>query len=234
VGLAYAGEENRFISGYFSLSDLLAAFITLKPPSEAQSGMYTSLGWWEVDIYTGLLGFGFLVFFGLYLTWKTTAPEGDHHRKLFAPILGMTVLSIGKIYQPINTLPIPLIDAERVSSRFLIIPVFITLILAAVNLERRLQFKRLSTGWQLLSLTAVGVMAHDLLQHARLWRVENMATLFTRTPVDIRAEVLLRHDPAYINALLLGFGISLLTLIVLIFQSVRERRSASQSEDRVI
>jgi hypothetical protein len=77
-------------------------------------------------------------------------------------------------------------------------------------------------------------MAHDLLQHARLWRVENMATLFTRTPVDIRAEVLLRHDPAYINALLLGFGISLLTLIVLIFQSVRERRSASQSEDRVI
>jgi hypothetical protein len=227
AGLSYATEENRFISGYFSLSDMLSGFITLKHPSEAQSGMYTSLGWWEVDIYTGLLGLGFLAIFGLYFTWKATTPDGLLHRKLLAPIFGMVVLSIGKIYQPINMLPIPLMDAERVSSRFLIIPVFMAIVVGGISLERWLRTNNLNYRSQLFALTLVGVMAHDLLQHARLWRVENMATLFPRTAVDIRTEIILRPDPPYINSLLIGLGISFLTVVFLSVQVYRERQAAT-------
>ena len=222
--LEFSSQDNPFISGYFSVNDLFEAFTTLTAPAAARSGMYSALGWWEVDVYTGLLGLIFLIVFGLYLTWKTPSSAGIMQRVLLAPIFAMTVLSIGKIFQPISMLPIPLLDAERVSSRFLILPVVMTLVLGGVQMERFLRNRTMSFGLQLTTLTLVGLMAHDLLQHARLWRVENIATLFTRTPVDIRSQVILRVDPPYTTALLVGLGVGVLTLAFLTFKTTSERQ----------
>jgi len=225
--LEFSGQDNPFISGYFSVNDLLEAFTTLTIPAAARSGMYSALGWWEVDIYTGLLGFAFLIVFGLYQTWKTPPSIETAQHTLLAPILTMTVLSIGKIFQPITMLPIPLMDVERVSSRFLILPVVMTLVLGGVQMERFLRNKTRSFGMQLTTLMLVGLMTHDLLQHARLWRVENMATLFTRTPVNIRAQVILRVDPPYTTALLVGLGVGVLTFAFLSYKTIRERQRVS-------
>ncbi len=225
--LEFSGQDNPFISGYFSVNDLLEAFTTLTIPAAARSGMYSALGWWEVDIYTGLLGFAFLIVFGLYQTWKTPPSIETAQHTLLAPILTMTVLSIGKMFQPITMLPIPLMDVERVSSRFLILPVVMTLVLGGVQMERFLRNKTRSFGPQLTTLMLVGLMAHDLLQHARLWRVENMATLFTRTPVNIRAQVILRADPPYTTALLVGLGVGVLTFVFLTYKTIREQQKIS-------
>jgi len=94
-------------------------------------------------------------------------------------------------------------------------------------MERFLRNRTMSFGLQLTTLTLVGLMAHDLLQHARLWRVENMATLFTRTPVNIRAQVILRADPPYTNALLVGLGVGVLTFAFLTYKTIRERQKVS-------
>ena len=225
--LEFYGQDNPFISGYFSVHDMLDAFTKLIAPAAARSGMYSALGWWEVDIYTGLLGFAFLIIFGLYQTWKTPPSTETAHHELLAPILTMTILSIGKIFQPITMLPIPLMDAERVSSRFLILPVVMTLVLGGVQMERHLRNKTRNLKSQITTLMLMGLMVHDLLQHARLWRVENMATLFTHTPVNIHAQVILRTDPPYTTALLVGLGVGVLTIVFLNYKTSRERQKAS-------
>jgi len=71
------------------------------------------------------------------------------------------------------------------------------------------------------------VLGHDLLQHTRLWRVENMARLFDRTPVDITAQVLQRHDPVYSAALISGVVIALLGAAGLVYLAWRENRAAA-------
>jgi hypothetical protein len=223
AALEFVGEKRPFISGYFSVTDLVSAFVTLKSPEHALEGMYSALGWWEVDVYTGLLGLLFLIFFGVYLSWKIVSSE-TFPRILLAPILAMTILSLGKIFQPVTMLPIPLVGAERVSSRFVIVPVVVLIVVAGTQFERFIQKKSWGFGLQIASLAGFAVLGHDLLQHARLWRVENMGLLFPSTPVDIRAQVLARSDPAYINAILVGLGIALAAFIVSIVLLRRERK----------
>jgi hypothetical protein len=223
AALEFVGTKRPFISGYFSVTDLVSAFITLKSPEHALEGMYSALGWWEVDVYTGLLGLLFLIIFGVYLSSKSSSSEA-YSRILLAPILAMTILSLGKIFQPVTMLPIPLVGAERVSSRFMILPTVVLIVLAGTQFERLLRKKSWGFGPQVAWLAGFAVLGHDLLQHARLWRVENMGLLFPSTPVDIRAQVLVRSDPAYTNALLVGLGIALATFIFSVVMLRRERK----------
>jgi hypothetical protein len=223
AALQFGDEPRRFISGYFSVSDLVQAFVALRAPEQALSGMYSAFGWWEADIYTGLLGFVFLIFFGVYLTWRDHETKARPYRSLMPAILVMAILSLGKVFQPVTLLPLPLMAAERVSSRFMVIPFVILLVVAGTSMERYVRLMQWNLGKQLAALLGVGVIAHDLLQHARLWRVSNMSQLFDVTPVDIRAEVLLRNDPSYIAALLGGLGVGVLTLIFLGIMIRRER-----------
>ena len=176
-----------------------------------------------MDVYVGLLGLAFLLFFGVYRTIRAGDRGAGSYGGLLAPVFAMTVLSLGKIFQPITLLPIPLLSAERVSSRFMILPVVMVLTLAGIQLDRLLRTKRLNFGSQLTVLLAVAILAHDLFQHARLWRVENMARLFQRMPVDIRAQVLSRSDPAYVAALLIGLGVAVLALAYLGWKMFQER-----------
>lgn len=225
AAIEFTGEGRNFISGYFSVTDMLSAFITLKPPEEALSGMYSAFGWWEADVYTGFLGFVLLLVFGVYMVLKEPESDPISRGRVLGPIFVMTALSLGKIFQIVTFLPIPLVNAERVSSRFIIVPVVMLIILAGTQLNRFLRLRSWGFGLQLAVLGFIGIMGHDLLQHARLWRVENMRLLFPSTPVDIRAEVLVRSDPAYISALLVGFGIAVVTLMFLLFMVRREGRS---------
>ncbi|MEW6566581.1 MAG: hypothetical protein AB1449_00145 [Chloroflexota bacterium] len=224
AALEFGATERSFISGYFSVTDLVRGFIELRPPQQALTGLNASLGWWEVDAYTGLLGFGFLVVCGIYLTARDTVAGG---RSLLPPVLLLTVLSLGKFYQPVTWLPLPLVTAERVSSRFIIVPMVLTVILGGVAFERWLQGRRLRTGHILLLLTLGVVAAHDLLQHARLWRIENMQLLFPLMSVDIRAQVLTLSDPPYEASLIVGLLASAFAFAGLIGLAARERRLAA-------
>ena len=204
---------------------MFAALVVLKYPAEALSGPFKSLGWWEVDTYVGLIGLAFLLYFGVYRTWRRQSPV----RALLAPIAVLTFLSIGKIYILINHLPIPLSDSERVSSRFFILPVVALIILAAFNFQAFLAERgRRGLPERILSLGLLTLMGHDLLQHSRIWRVTNMYMLFPSTPADIQSSVINHPDPVYIAALAVGAAGTLLTLTVLLILSLRERRQAKR------
>lgn len=68
-------------------------------------------------------------------------------------------------------------------------------------------------------------MAYDLLQHARLWRLENMSQLFAVMPVGIRTQVLTIADAPYEASLKLGAAISLLVFLALAGLAAWQRRS---------
>ena len=208
-----ADVRRQFISGYYSVLDMLEALVSLKFPYQALSEKYISLGWWEVDIYIGLVGF-LLLLFGLWRVWKDLS---SRHRQLLLPLFLYSLLSLGKLYQPVTMLPIPLFNAERVSTRFLLLTLMFLILISADQLEKFLRKYKPGIGGKLSASGLVVILIHDLLQHARLWRVENMSQIFTSTPVDISAEVLSVQDPVYTGALLAGFCVALLASSVLLF-----------------
>ncbi|MBN1267110.1 MAG: hypothetical protein JXA25_16590 [Anaerolineales bacterium] len=219
TAIEMAGVRRQFISGFFSLADLLEALASLKFPYQAGAEKYASLGWWEVDNYIGLVGLLLLVF-GLWRTWKDVDSPS---RQVLLPLFLYSLLCLGKLYQPVTMLPIPLFNAERVATRFLLLSLVIVIILSVDQLEVFLRKQKLHSIGKITAAGLVLILAHDLLQHVRLWRVENMSQLFSRTPVDITAEVLRIQDPVYTGALVVGVGIAVLAAGVLLVLIRRER-----------
>ncbi len=217
----FIGGGKGFISGFPTVTDMFTALVTIKYPAEALARPFKSLGWWEVDTYIGLTGLAFLLYFGVYRTWHRQSPA----RTLLAPIAALTFLSIGQIYGVINRLPVPLADSERIAARFLVLPLVALILMAGFNFQEYLSAKgRCSLSERIFSLGLLILMAHDLFQHSRIWRVTNMYALFPSTPVDIRAGVINHPDPPYITALAAGAAATVLTLIALLILAIRERR----------
>ena len=224
----FLGGGKNFISGFPTVTDLFSAMIVLKYPAEALSGPFKSLGWWEVDTYIGLIGLAFLVIFGVYQTWR----KGSSSKTLLAPIAVVTFLSIGKIYSVINNLPIPLADSERISSRFFIVPLVVLITLGSIHLQEfLLKLGQRSIVERIFSLGVLVLMAHDLLQHSRIWRVTNMSSLFNSNPVDIRSTVTNHPDPLYFGLLAVGATVTLITFFTLLFLSLRERPRTKYGKD---
>lgn len=219
--IQYAGGGKGFISGFPNVTDLFSAMIVLKYPAEALSGPFKSLGYWELDSYIGLIGLAILLYFGLYRTWR----KGSSTRTLLAPISVVVFLSIGQIYSVINHLPIPLTDSERITSRFFILPLAVLITLSSIHLQEFLgRLGRRGIVERIFCLGVLILLAHDLFQHSRIWRVTNMYDLFTSTPADILAKVIHHPDPLYFGALAIGTAGTLLTFFALLFLSIRERK----------
>jgi len=218
-----AGGNVVFLTGFPSLADLFYGMVKLVPPAYAPKTEWTSIGWWEIEFFIGLLGLAFLLVFGIYLPLRHRSQEGV----LFAPILGVTLLSIGKIYLAIFSLPLPLFDSERVTTRFFSVPLAFLAILAAIHLQRFLESQKpFNLRQTLFSLGLLLVMAHDFMQHTRLWRVTNLHGLFPSVVVDVHSRAVSYPDPAYTNALLVGAIVSILGLATGLFLVWRQNKTA--------
>lgn len=128
----------------------------------------TRLSKWLGRAWCAALWVGRGVVGGLVLNWRPLAfdvhdwtQEGPRYAfPAPAPLEGRSFL--------------PLVTAERVSSFFIVVPMVVISVPGGVALERPLRARRLRPSWLALLLVVSGPVAHDLLQHARLWRLENM------------------------------------------------------------
>jgi len=74
-----------------------------------------------------------------------------------------------------------------------------------------------------LGASAICIVGNDLWQHFKLWRVTNMAGIFPETPLELSRFYVANHpDPIYTASLWVGLSFTALTLIVLVFKSIRE------------
>ncbi|HTX80400.1 MAG TPA: hypothetical protein VMC62_12055 [Longilinea sp.] len=229
--LGLSGFDTQFLSGFPTFSDLVHAFIKLIDPVTAYAMHYSyhSLSWWEFDFYLGLAGtLLFLVFGGA--AWIYNQLHDRQYPQLFLPVVVMTFLSMGAIYEPVMSIPFPLLTAERVSSRLITLPYVFVMVIAAINLQRWLS--RLSHPWilQIITLPMLAALAYDLYRHFLLWNLASAAKAFQETPVNLAIKVVNNHpDPQYLTVVAIGAGISLVTGAILIYLGAREGRAVPSS-----
>lgn len=209
--------DSEFLSGYPSLMDVWTALVGMISPDKAfaHTGQLTNLGWWEFDLFVGLAGAIFLLVFG-FGWWISKHDAPIWLKTLAGPCLVLFLLAIGSIYKVVMYIPIPLINGERVSARLVTLP-FILLMLAAVfAFQRFLDEKAASVLWRWVGLAGLFLLAHDLWQNLKLWRVNVAAGYFPETPVNLAIKVVSNHpDAAYTDILLAGAVMTIITSVIL-------------------
>jgi len=221
AGLVATDLKIGFSSGFTSLGDLLKGLVELVVPAhalDANTLLNPQVNWWEFDHYIGWVGLTFIVVFGLYFWFKkSTCPH--RYLELVLPIGLLTLISIGRIYKVVFLLNIPLLSGERVTSRFLILPLVFLIFLGTAHFQVWLNEHKPWPAVQSLFLALSLILFSDLTQHMELWKVVHLNTLFAPTPPDLAQWVVNNHaDPVYTLTLVIGLGVSILTsgcLIVL-------------------
>jgi hypothetical protein len=215
AALSLSGYYSRPLPGYLTLGDLLQALTWIVPAGRADK-FITGLpvGWWELDMYVGIVGLLGILYFGVWRSWKRLQ---DGASSSLLPPLGVSllvfaVLSIGYLYWPINYLPIPLWKLVHVPSRFLLLPLLFLGALAALELQAWLDARRPGPWTRFAVIGAVVVFMHDLFQHARVWRVEHVYESFPEAPLDYGLRIATHSDPTYVMILVISGLVSLLSL----------------------
>jgi hypothetical protein len=116
------------------LAQLLNAFTQLRGYGVGSSGI---LGWWEYSVYVGFSGF-FLLLLGNFFYIKDQLNAGLLNQKWFWAVVIIFLLSLGNTWSIFSTLKIPLGSIERVSSRFIVIPFLVCLLIASVSINKYL------------------------------------------------------------------------------------------------
>lgn len=214
IGIFYE-TERKFIAGFRTLDHLIGSLIRIQLPEEPFLILNSGLPVWETNFYIGILGSFVLIVFGLVLPLIRKVPDQKLIR-FWLPIFVMTFLSIGQIFRFTNVLPLPLVHAERVSSRFFYLPLIFLLLIAGENLNLWLDRIKLTPQKLLLLGGAIIINLHDLIQNARLWRVDRIKDLFSNIPIPLIGDVVAKNDPQYITAIIVGSIVTVITITILI------------------
>jgi hypothetical protein len=187
---------------------------------------FSTARWWELDLYIGVVGAGFLLFFGLF-RWLKNRSNGAILPELLLPLFGMVFLSIGDVYNLVMRIPFPLIDAERVSSRIISLPFVFFLIFAAVEFQRWLDDTgRQAIALRIAQLGLLGILINDLWLHIKLWQPTNVVLNSPKESVNLAIKVVANHpDAPYFTVLIIGASVSLITLLFILFMTWCERKT---------
>jgi hypothetical protein len=132
----------------------------------------------------------------------------------------MMILSVSYLYQPIHSLPIPLVGLERVPSRFLIMPVLAVIFIAAIRAQDWLSTKVQSITKRFIGLTFFIIMSHDILRHVRIWRVDNFARALPDPDRVFVSDIQILNQPEPIYAWIIGISTAV-TVITIIYTTIR-------------
>jgi hypothetical protein len=235
IALEARGFDTGFLSGFTGLGDMVNSLFQLRLPTLEQGYVISpaaTIGWWEVDHDIGIAGALGLAYAGV---WPGLGRRegGSWMARFRLPVLGMMILSLSEVFEPIHRLGIPILSAQRVGTRLFVIPLLLVAILGAAEFSRRLRRTPLGPGGPILAAGALVFLANDVWQPADLWRVRHMANLFEGVEVDLSLNVVSnRPDPPYVAALLVGAAISILSLAFLIWRAAKEQAALGRSRRR--
>jgi hypothetical protein len=202
--VTFGGGENTFRSGFPSPRVMFDA-LTASWPAEALRNQ--AVEWWEFDTYVGLPGLAIAVI-GL---WPLRERRYRALDSMFWPALTLFVLSCGDVYR--HTLfRLPGLVSERVTTRFLILPLVVFLIRGLVRLDnvvvRRLR-DRSPAG--VIMLIAACLIVGELITEALMIRLPIAVPGPIPDVSGFRAPVL----PEYVYSVWIGLAVSAFGLITL-------------------
>jgi len=153
-------------SGYTDISLLLDSLTQLRGPG---FGAATLLGWWEYSLYVGFTGL-FLLIFGLGLFCRTALKDKRCNQQWAIALALMFLLSLGNTWGILATLQLPFGSIERTSSRFIVIPFLVCVMVATCaisNYLKRVDSRQLFIFFYIL----LGFIAIDLFYQLLNWSV---------------------------------------------------------------
>jgi hypothetical protein len=228
AAFALEGKKEKFIWSYPTVRDLLDALVTIRQQTPERLRPWGTPGWWEYDIYIGILGLALVVYFGLYLRFRKKPELEDYRfRALDLPLLTLAVFSISYFHAFLTRIPVPLLGSQRVASRFIIIPVVMLAFIAAIRLQRTLETARRSVKFYVAVIIGLAVMALSFVDHSFIWSVFRLQRIYRDKVVDLSVPgIIAVSDTSYTNVLLLGGIISLASFAGLLYLAVRRRKPA--------
>jgi hypothetical protein len=184
-------RDAAFETGYAGLGDLWAGLVEIRDVTFPRrgGGAMGGLHWWEYDVYIGHAAAAWLaVFGGLGLRCR------PQMWRLAVPMLILALLSIGPLYAPLNASGLPLLASQRVSSRFLILPLGLLAVIAAIATE---EWRRAGDRRRVAFVWAIAVVTGALLLvHSHTWSMANVEARWPPPPHERDVAVEIVAPPA--------------------------------------
>jgi hypothetical protein len=218
TAIAFWGfRDYFFIGGYPTLADLLDAFLVIRDSSFYwPAGMFNVARWWEYDLYVGMLGLAMMAYFGIYKRFdRNPIFESNRYAALDMPLVILAFLALQDFYAVIYNLPIPLLNSERVSSRFMIVPVVLVLLLATIRMQRL--WENENFGWKGSVVFGIGIveMFFALVTHSSVWNIARMDNMEQSHWHQLeKAIVVEQSDPVYYWGVIVSLVISVLAMMI--------------------
>jgi hypothetical protein len=194
--------------GYPNLWTLLEGLVVARPLEAATFG-HPSAGWWEFDAYIGLEGLAILILFGL-LAARSVAD--GLFRRIMVSAGVLAILSLGDLFFVVHALHIPVLDAERVVTRFVLLPLLFLIMESCLHFQRLIERRRPPClGISLLSLVGVCQLASALLGHLEARGMGPTGQVPALAPLhQAPAAIDVSHvvEPVYLGSLLVGLVVS--------------------------
>ena len=226
VGKFVADPNLKFFSGYQTSTDVLTSLFFLSKPLNdlADTGkdlLLTPLFPWETDIFLGLVGGVFLLYFGVF-KWAQDQAVNKRFAQLIFPALIVFLLAQGDLYK-FTLFNFPLFASERVSARMIAVPFVLLMLIAAIYFQDWLNNTKHPLA-KLGVLIGLPIFVSDLWGHLKIWKVDVIIQFFHPYVFKADGNSLANHaDPLYINTLLVAAVITILSALFLLFQSWRQK-----------
>jgi hypothetical protein len=219
------GKKEKFIWSYPTPLELLDALATIRDHTPERLRPWGTAGWWEHDLYIGLIGLAVIVVFGLWLRFSRN-PDLERHRysALDLPLVTMTLLSISYFHAFITRIPVPILKSERVAMRFALIPLVVLTLVSVIRME--VVLRRIRQGFKFLFLACAGLAltALSFLDHSYLWSVKRLDRLMGSQQVDLTVPPIQSlADSLYKAMVVISIAASAVVLAGLIYAAVRLR-----------
>lgn len=232
AAVAFWGKRQIFLSGYPSLYDVFEGLVALRDyryPSVV-------LGWWEYDIFIDIVGLAFIAYFGLYLRFRPSAPPDRlAFTALDLPLAVVSLFSLSHFYALLAKLPVPLVGSERVATRFLIVPLVMLIVVAAIRMsDSRARFAS-SVPARILVVVGLVQVLFSLLTHSLVWRLAELEKHVPPAPRDAGLRIVSQPDAAFVMVVQLSWAVSLAALVACLgawgWQAIRRSRDGMVTID---
>jgi hypothetical protein len=221
-----------FIGGYSDLTGIWDALVNIENPQMSIPATNGSLGSWEVTIYVGLVGAGFLLYFGFY-RWMNPRLRQAGYQQLLLPVMGLIILSFGFAFGSLRDLLPSIFAGVRVVSRIFSLPFTFLAVFAAVEFQGWLEGLRTRRLIPYAAVFAAMIVeAFDLAKNFNIWMMTNTMTAFSQTTTRHGAWIVANHaDRAYFRYLSAGLAGTLFSLTVLAGLLIWERKRRKRIVD---
>lgn len=204
-----------YASGYPTVNTLIDALTAIKSQQfeHIRNAAY-NVGWHEHDIFIGFIGLAFILYFGFFHRFSGNPRVAEHKfQALDLPVIIFILLSFGLVFDVISDLQVPLLSwAERVPSRFLVIPLVILTIISAVRMEALLPTIRANPTFKILCVIGVGLLAHSLFAHSWFWRLATADPSESSAALKVTFDWPSNYDAFYVTLVNVSWALSFLSI----------------------